>query len=682
VAGNISDVSTGDGITIDLTAPAGTTVSDGTGDDITYTGSDSSLSAVWPAFTETVSGIAKYEYAIGSTSGGTDIVDWTDNSTDTSFTKTSLSLSSGTVYYISVKATDNAENESTTITSDGVTVDTAAPLAGSVVDGTDTDIDWDNSTATLIATWSDFEDALSGIEKYEYAIGTTSGGTDVVDWTDNSTDTTVTRTDLTLTNGTTYYISVRSTDNVGNVSSVASSDGITIDTDAPTIASVIEGSLTTDVDYQNSDTTLIIVWTGSDTASGIAHYDYALGTASADSNTVTWTSSGTDTAVILTNLTLDEDTTYYLSARATDVAGNLSALASGDGITIDLTAPAGTTVNDGTGDDISYTGSDTTLSANWPAFTEDVSGISHYEIGVDDGDGDYISWTSIGDTTTHTFTGLNLTNGTLYYVKVLAMDVAGNLSDVVSGDGVTVDIEGPFAGTVFDGDSLDVDWTNSDSILAANWKDFSDPLSGIQYYEYAIGTEIDSVALVDWTSAGSDTFFTETDLTLISSETYYVRVKATDNVNNEGNVAVSDGIMVDLIIPLVGELYDGIDGEDQDWQSSDSTFSLYWSGSDSRELNYYQYSVGTSLGDSNTVSWTSVSTNTSVTLENVELLEEQTYYGNVRAVDRAGNVSDVVSSDGISIDYTPPAIEQFMMVIRRYSLYRHSRFVDGSLLRI
>ncbi|MDP7653105.1 MAG: hypothetical protein QF757_00285, partial [Candidatus Marinimicrobia bacterium] len=383
---------------------------------------------------------------------------------------------------------------------------------------------------------------------------------------------------------------------------------------------------------------------------------YALGTASADSNTVTWTSSGTDTAVILTNLTLDEDTTYYLSARATDAAGNLSDILTGDGITIDLTAPSGTTVNDGTGEDISYTGSDTTLSANWPAFTEDVSGVSHYEIGVDDGDGDYISWTSIGDTTTHTFTGLNLTNGTLYYVKVLAMDVAGNLSDVVSGDGVTVDIEGPFAGTVFDGPDADMDWTNSSTTLEANWKDFSDPLSGIQYYEYAIGTEIDSVALVDWTSAGSDTFFTETDLTLISSETYYVRVKATDNVNNEGSVAVSDGIMVDLIIPLVGELYDGIDGEDQDWQSSDSTFSLYWSGSDSRELNYYQYSVGTSLGDSNTVSWTSVSTNTSVTLENVELLEEQTYYGNVRAVDRAGNVSDVVSSDGISIDYTPPAI--------------------------
>jgi hypothetical protein len=137
-------------------------------------------------------------------------------------------------------------------------VDTAAPLAGSVVDGTDTDIDWDNSTATLIATWSDFEDALSGIEKYEYAIGTTSGGTDVVDWTDNSTDTTVTRTDLTLTNGTTYYISVRSTDNVGNVR-CRSSDGITIDTMRH--CSVVEGSATVDADTRMCDE-IIYSWSG------------------------------------------------------------------------------------------------------------------------------------------------------------------------------------------------------------------------------------------------------------------------------------------------------------------------------------------------------------------------------------------------------------------------------------
>jgi len=72
----------------------------------------------------------------------------------------------------------------------------------------------------------------------------------------------------------------------------------------PIISSVIEGSSTADIDYQNSDTTLIIVWTASDTASGIAQYEYALGTAAAASNTVAWTNAGMATAGTLTGLSL------------------------------------------------------------------------------------------------------------------------------------------------------------------------------------------------------------------------------------------------------------------------------------------------------------------------------------------------------------------------------------------
>ena len=90
------------------------------------------------------------------------------------------------------------------------------------------------------------------------------------------------------------------------------------------------------------------------------------------------------------------------------------------------------------------------------------------------------------------------------------------------------------------------------------------------------------------------------------------------------------------------------------WKSSVSTVSLYCAGSDSREFNDYQSSVGTAPGDTNIAAWTSVSTNTSMVIENVELVEEQTYYGSVRAEDMAGNISDVVSSDGITIDYSAP----------------------------
>jgi len=262
--------------------------------------------------------------------------------------------------------TDAYGNNNTAAAQFNWTYDNTGPtMIGIIVDGVGVDIDWTNSTSSLTATWSGFSDTLSGIQKYEYAIGSSSGGTDVVDWTNNSTDTSVTKAGLTLTNGTTYYLSIRAADNVGNVSTIVTSDGITVDTDVPIISSVIEGSSTADIDYQNSATTLIIVWTGSDAASGIAQYEYALGTAAAASNTVAWTNAVTATADTLTGLSLTEDSTYYLSARATDVVGNLSVVASGDGVTIDLTAPAGTIVNDGTGDDIAYTGSDSTLSAVW-----------------------------------------------------------------------------------------------------------------------------------------------------------------------------------------------------------------------------------------------------------------------------------------------------------------------------
>ena len=131
------------------------------------------------------------------------------------------------------------------------------------------------------------------------------------------------------------------------------------------------------------------------------------------------------------------------------------------------------------------------------------------------------------------------------YISVKATDNAENESTTITSDGVIVDTDGPIAGTVLDGTDVDIDWTNSTSSLTATWSGFSDTLSGIQKYEYAIGTEIDSFSLVNWTSTDLDTFFIESDLTLISSETYFVFVKATDHVSNIGNISASDGIMVE-----------------------------------------------------------------------------------------------------------------------------------------
>jgi N-acetyl-anhydromuramyl-L-alanine amidase AmpD len=122
---------------------------------------------------------------------------------------------------------DNAELWST-VAEGSVAIDFTAPAAVSTVnDGTGTDISVTTNGSQLSANWAASSDENSGILRYEYAIGTTAGGTNIVNWTSNGTSTSVTRTGLTLTNNTTYYFSVRVVNGAGLISSVTSSNGQT-----------------------------------------------------------------------------------------------------------------------------------------------------------------------------------------------------------------------------------------------------------------------------------------------------------------------------------------------------------------------------------------------------------------------------------------------------------------------
>ncbi len=60
------------------------------------------LSASWSAF-DPDSAITLYRYAVGTTRGGTEVINWT-NTSDTSFLRTGLNLISGQTYFVAVKA--------------------------------------------------------------------------------------------------------------------------------------------------------------------------------------------------------------------------------------------------------------------------------------------------------------------------------------------------------------------------------------------------------------------------------------------------------------------------------------------------------------------------------------------------------------------------------------------------
>lgn len=135
VAKNVSSIASQD-INVDWTTPSlVSALQDGTAADIDNQTNNTQLSANWTASTDTHSDIERYWYAIGSTAGATDIVNWTDNWFNTTFTHTGLSLNAGSTYYVTVKTENGAGLISSNVTSDGVTIDspTNPPVAGFTV---------------------------------------------------------------------------------------------------------------------------------------------------------------------------------------------------------------------------------------------------------------------------------------------------------------------------------------------------------------------------------------------------------------------------------------------------------------------------------------------------------------------------------------------------------------------
>ncbi len=150
----------------------------------------------------------------------------------------------GASYMARVSASDSAGNMGSAQVS-GLIYDEQAPDTGSVYvyDGPGMDIDTTRSTDSLSAHYGGFDEPLSGITLYEYAVGTTPGGCDVVDWTGNGTDTTISVYGLELSYKVVYYISIRATDGAGNVSEPVPSDGVAV-MDLPHLAtSIVQNSL-------------------------------------------------------------------------------------------------------------------------------------------------------------------------------------------------------------------------------------------------------------------------------------------------------------------------------------------------------------------------------------------------------------------------------------------------------
>ncbi len=195
-------------------------------------------------------------------------------------------LSDGTSYHWQARIKDGAGATSGWVSfganpeANADFIDDSTDPSGTVFDGSTTGFDADfndGSLDTLEANWN-ITDGGSGISEYEYAIGTSAGGTDIVAYTSNGTTDSVTAGSLTLETSLPYYFSIRTTDNADNQ--------IIITSDSQLVAPTLTFSTSTSggVQFDNlnannnyTDTKTTVLTTSTNARNGYAVRAYTTG---------------------------------------------------------------------------------------------------------------------------------------------------------------------------------------------------------------------------------------------------------------------------------------------------------------------------------------------------------------------------------------------------------------------
>jgi len=168
----------------------------------------------------------------------------------------------------------------------------------------------------ITVSWAASTDPM--LDHYMVSVGTLPGQQNVVPWVNVTKSTLSIVIEADYTPGNIYYVNVVVVDTMGNVGNITSTDGIIyIDTsypicENPQIIPTV-GSFTNLLDELSAS------WSCSDNESGISEYEYAFGTArypQAGWDNILQATSSTNTSVIQSGLTLDDDATIYVSMRA------------------------------------------------------------------------------------------------------------------------------------------------------------------------------------------------------------------------------------------------------------------------------------------------------------------------------------------------------------------------------
>ena len=232
-AGLYKEVSS-NGVIVDTSKPLPGSISDGINlfSDLDYADWTSSYTVTWEPFTDPHTPIINYNVGIKRKNGGLVSSGLTAIGLVSQFEVRGLTLASEEEYCAIVEG-ENAAGLRTQVQSNCLLIDDDAPRYGTVNDGTSDDIDYQSGNTVFHGNWNGFDDGArgSGLAEYLYML-TNQDGVNITSWISTGLQTNVTILGVNLTDSTTYYITVRAVDKVGNYKDVKS-DGVYIDTTHP-----------------------------------------------------------------------------------------------------------------------------------------------------------------------------------------------------------------------------------------------------------------------------------------------------------------------------------------------------------------------------------------------------------------------------------------------------------------
>ncbi|KAK3103765.1 hypothetical protein FSP39_021725 [Pinctada imbricata] len=552
-----------DGVVVDLTPPVAGDLWITNIPGTKYQTSTSNMYVNWDSFRDVEefntlahsSGIQDYTFGLGTSPGGNDMVAFYSVGVVNHLALHNLNLQSGHIYYATIIAKDYA-NRTTTKISDPVVVDTTPPVKQDVA----ITIPQRHivSKSEIEACWTNlFRDIESGIDFYEWSIGSEPGHDDILTFTkvtDECASNNI-NNPLDLQEGHAYYISVKAYNNAG-LMSLATSWAYVVDTSPPIAGHVYDELNLTEV-----------------------HFGAGL--------------------------------TYYTTVKACNTADMCTSVTS-DGVIMDNSPPTMGVVQDGTAsNDIEYQSIQTYIGAKWYGFVDPQSGMYKYQwrVGTTPGGDDLMAPVDIHLTQVAAKPNLNISlpEGNRIYITVRGFNKAGLYTDATS-DGFTIDISAPViaSGPIFS--SLFSATGNSQffrNTIKVEWT-VGDDQSYIERQYLSIKSHRGGEFNLASTSVnGISRDFVLSDLNLNDGVTYYVQLISCNGAQI-CSMTTSNGLLVDSTPPSRGmfaihtdhavnhELLRNVDG----WMSwSAFAVHLAWLGFADlhSEIDYYTVYVGSSF---------------------------------------------------------------------------------------